>query len=208
MKLSSTPILESIQHAAAAANQINNIEAEIEEGKTKEFKIKVNDKVHDFVIQKENDGRIRAKYLGDFRVILQNNDSTTLEFIQQLLQQLNIDVIKYRCCDMKNNLLVHVLCWRGFVKYAHYFTDKFNSTICDKTGWTTLHYACYSNCLEAVQSVFQNSDKPQCVKIRDNYGNHPIDLTDNDNVRNFLTSSILDFQTIFRTSFRRSETLK
>ena len=188
MSPSSTPILDSIQHAAFAANQINNI-GEIEEGKTKEFKLKVNDKVYDFVIKKVR-GSMTARFLGDFRVILQN-DSTTLDFIEQLVY--TPEVIKYRCRDMKNNLLVHVLCWRGFVKYVHYFTDKFNSTICDNTGWTTLHYACYSDSLEAVQSVFQNSDKQQCVKIRDNYGNHPIDLTENDNVRNFLTSSILDF---------------
>ena len=134
MSHSSTPILDNIQHAAAVAaeHQINNNE-EIEEGKVMELKIKVNGIVYDFVIQKEPGcSKMTGKFLGDFRVMIQQrNDLMTLDLIEQLIYTpLQQDVIKYRCRDTNNNLLVHVLCWRGFVKSAHHFTDKFHSTIC------------------------------------------------------------------------------
>ena len=110
-------------------------------------------------------------------------------------------LIRFRCRDINDNLLVHVLCWRGFVGFAaKYFTDKGNSTIADKTGRTVLHYACYSDNLEIVKSVFANGDKMKLSKAVDHQGNHPIDLTDCDIIRNFLTSSILDsLQNILRT---------
>ena len=37
--------------------------------------------------------------------------------------------------------------------------------------------------------------------------NYPIDLTDNENVRQFLTSSIFDFQTMFRTSYKAAQSI-
>ena len=154
------------------------------------------------ILKDTQKGYIAAKYEGDFRVEIQKD---SIELIEKLIYQAP-EVIRFRCRDMKDNLLVHVLCWRGFVGFAaKYFTDKGNSTIADKTGWTVLHYACYSDNLEIVKSVFANGDKTKMSKAVDHQGNHPIDLTDCDIIRNFLTSSILDFQTVFRTSFRISE---
>ena len=132
----------------------------------------------------------------------------SLELIQKLIYQ-TPKQIRFQCRDINDNLLVHVLCWRGFVgSAAKHFTDKTNSVIQDKTGWIVLHYACHSDSLENVKSVFANGDKMKMSKIIDHQGNYPIDLTDSDIVRNFLTSSILDFQTVFRTSFRISEIKK
>ena len=164
------------------------------------LEIAVKDKIHRFLLWKEAEqGHIKAKYEGDFRIVIQRDCK---ELIEKLIYE-TPEVIRFQCTDLKGNLLVHVLCWRGFIGLAaKYFTDKTNSTIKDKTGWTVLHYACYSDNLEIVKSAFANGDKAKVSKITDNQGNQPIDLTDNDIIRNFLTSSVLDFQTVFRTSFR------
>ena len=203
---STTPLLDSIQSAASQ----NLLEGTVKEGEQKEFKIVVKNKTHRFLIYHEHEQRetsnpgkrIKARYEGDFRIVIQKD---SLELIQKLIYQ-TPEVIRFQCRDINDNLLLHILCWRGFVNSAaKHFTDKTNSVIQDKTGWTVLHYACHSDSLENVKLVFANGDKMKMSKIIDHLGNYPIDLTDSDIVRNFLTSSILDFQTVFRTSFRISE---
>ena len=193
---SSTPLLDNIQ-SRACHNALENVK----EGDENFLEIVVQDKIHRFLLWKEYNERIKAKYEGDFRVVIQKDSA---ELIEKLIYE-TPEVIRFQCWDLKGNLLAHVLCWRGFVGLAaKYFTDKANSTIADKTGWSVLHYACYSDNLDIVKTVFANGDKARMSKIIDHQGNHPIDLTDNDIIRSFLTSSILDFQTVFRTSFRIS----
>lgn len=192
---SGTPILDSIQEAA---NQINV--PDIQEGQATEIKIVVKDSEYQFVIWKEG-GEIKTRYDGDFRLIIQKD---SIDLIEKLVYA--PETIRFECRDNKNNLIVHVMCWRGLEKYAKHFTNKENSIICDFTGWTALHYACHSDNLEAVQSIFQNGDE-RALKIIDNYENCPIDLTDNDNVRNFLMSSHFDFQTMFRTSYKAAQSV-
>ena len=193
---SSIPILDSIR---TAANQ-TNADEDVQEGQRKCIKINVNDKIYEFIIWKEN-GIIKSKYEGDFRVIIQKD---SLDLIEQLIYV--PEVIRYKCRDSNENLIVHVLCSRGFSKYAKYFTDKENSVIGDITGWTALHYACHSDNLQAVESIFRNGDE-RASKIKDRHDNYPIDLTDNENVRQFLTSSIFDFQTMFRTSYKAAQSI-
>ena len=193
---SSTPILADLKNTAKQPDFEN-----INEGDNVKYKIDCNHKTYEFTIWKER-GRLKARYLGDFRVSLQK-DSVVL--IERLLTA--PEVIRYECRDTKDNLLVHVLCWRGFAKtYVSHFTNKYNSTICDKTGWAPLHYGCWSDYLDAVQSILKKGDN-RASKMEDYHGNYPIDLTDNENVRTFLTSSIFDFQTIFRTSFKATQNL-
>ena len=196
---SSTPLLDNIQSRACQSALEN-----VKEGDQNFLEIVVKDKIHRFLLWKEEKYgivKIKATYEGDFRIVIQKDSK---ELIEKLIYE-TPEVIRFQCWDLKGNLLAHVLCWRGFVGLAaKYFTDKANSTIADKTGWSVLHYACYSDNLEIVKSVFANGDKARLSKIIDHQGNHPIDLTDNDIIRQFLTSSILDFQTVFRTSFRIS----
>ena len=196
---SSTPLLDNIQSRAC-----QNVLEDVKEGDQNFLEIVVKDKIHRFLLWKEGKHgivKIKAKYEGDFWIVIQED---SIELIEKLIYE-TPEVIRFQCLDLKGNLLAHVLCWRGFVGLAaKYFTDKANSTIADKIGWSVLHYACYSDNLEIVKSVFANGDKARMSKTIDHQGNHPIDLTDNDIIRSFLTSSILDFQTVFRTSFRIS----
>lgn len=173
-KLSSTtPLLDSIQ-----SKNCHSALEEVKEGAQNIFEIDVKNIIHRFLISKDTKkGHITAKYEGDFRVVIQKD---SIELIEKLIYQAS-EVIRFRCKDINHNLLTHVLCWRGFVGFAaKYFTDKANSTIADKTGWTVLHYACYSDNLEIVKSVLANGDKTKMSKAVDHQGNHPIDLTDCD----------------------------
>ena len=177
---SETPILDSIQ---TAANEINILD--VERVQETEINIVVRNKEYQFLISKEGN-ETKAKYEGDLRIIIQK-DSTDL--IEKLIYA--PEVLRYKCRDKKGNLLVHVLCWRGFEKYAMYFTDKENSLIRDCTGWTALHYACWSDNLDTVSSIYQYGNEGAETLV-DNYGNYPIDLTDNEEVRKILVASHFD----------------
>lgn len=185
-EVSGIPLLDNIQEVS---NPIN-VE-DVRESQREDVKIVVKNKVYEFVVWKERN-RMKAKYEGNFRMIIQKD---SIDLIEELVYA--PESIRFGCRDAKDNLLVHVLCWRGFVSYAKHFINKENSMICDSTGWSALHYACHSDNLKAVRFVFQNGDD-RAAKIKDNYSNYAIDLTDNKQVRNFLTSSISGFQKRFR----------
>ena len=165
----STPMLDAIQHAAAA---ITSIPPDIYEGETKEIKVMLHNVECGFVIWKE-ENRIKSKYEGDFRVIIQRNSIELIETIASLPEWL-----RFGCRDKHNNLLVHVICWRRLEKYVKYFLNESNSCERDCSGWIPLHYTCYSDNLEAVRETLINGDQ-HAVKVKDGLDNYPVDLTDN-----------------------------
>ena len=117
---STTPLLDGIQ-----SRNCQRALEEVKEGAQNIFEIEVKNKIHRFLICKDTKkGHITAKYEGDFRVVIQKD---SIELIEKLIYQAP-EVIRFRCRDINDNLLVHVLCWSRSSKI-----------------WITLaRWACYS----------------------------------------------------------------
>ena len=95
---SSTPLLDNIQ-SRACQNALENVK-----GDQNVLEIVVKDKIHKFLLWKEEKygiTKIKAKYEGDFRTVIQKDSK---ELIEKLIYE-TPEVIRFQCWDMKGNLI-------------------------------------------------------------------------------------------------------